>query len=243
MKGQLVTLMKTEPFTLTAANNTRHAIHSPTINTAFISSKNIHLSLYFLKPSYLLSQFISTHTYTAITHNIRMGRTREVYRRSNIIDPAYSILDELFELAENEELVEQATRQKIRSCARRLEYHIRTTGRTSLQEGNDKVMSSDQRTSSTLEAEMERHKAEILSAMSTKIDESAAQIRQEVQKLSSTIQAEQNLRFTELLREIRHEFHPKQPIVPPARMLKRKRQETDTQTNAREALEAALKEK
>jgi hypothetical protein len=155
---------------------------------------------------------------------------------------AFGILDELYALADNERLVEdEAARRKIKSCARNLELHIREAGRLFIEKGSKQVMSSDEEIASTLKAEMERHKTEVLSAVSKKLDTSMAQVKQEVQKLSNSAQIEQDRRFSEMLSEIREEFHPKQPMAQSARVSKRKRQETDTQAVTRDAPERAIK--
>ncbi|EHK44718.1 uncharacterized protein TrAtP1_002834 [Trichoderma atroviride] len=161
-------------------------------------------------------------------------------RRAN---SAFDILDELYELAENERHdADEAVRRKIKSCARDLELHIRATGRLFIEEGSNQVMSRDKEIASTLKAEMERHKTEVLSALSTKLGNFLAQVKQEVQKLSNSTRIQQSRLFAEMLSEIRDEFHLEQPMAQPARVSKRKRQETDTQAATRDAPEVAMKE-
>ncbi|PNP39682.1 hypothetical protein TGAMA5MH_08353 [Trichoderma gamsii] len=152
------------------------------------------------------------------------------------------MLDELYDLAENKRLVEdEAARRKIKLCARNLESHIREAGRLFIEEGSKQVMGSDEEISSTLKTEMERHKTEVLSAVSKKLDTFMAQVKQEVKSLSNSAQIEQSRRFAEMLSEIREEFHPKQPMAQPPRVSKRKRQETDTQAATRDSPERAIK--
>lgn len=117
--------------------------------------------------------------------------------------------------------------KKIKSCARSLELHIREAGRLFIEEGNNQVTSSDEELVHTLRAEMEQHKAEVLSALSTKLNGLMTQVKQEVQKLSDSAQIKQNHQFAELLSEIRKESPSKEPTPPSPRILKRKRQETD----------------
>ncbi|KAM0447890.1 hypothetical protein ACHAO4_008634 [Trichoderma viride] len=156
---------------------------------------------------------------------------------------AFDILDKLYGLAESERLVEdEAVRRKIKSCARDLELHIREAGRLFIEKGSNQVMSSNEEIANTLKAEMERHKTEVLSALSMKLDGFMAQVKQEVQNLSNSARVEQNRRSAEMLSEIRDEFQLKQPMAPPVRVSKRKSQDTDTQAATRDAPEVAMKE-
>jgi dsDNA-specific endonuclease/ATPase MutS2 len=123
-----------------------------------------------------------------------------------------------------------------------LELHVREAGRLFIKEGSNQVISSDEKIANTIKAEMEQHKTEVLSALSTKLDGFMTQVKQEVQKLSDSAQIEQNKRFAELLSEIRKEFPSKQPMTPPARVSKRKRQDTDAQVATRNAPGRAMKE-